>query len=269
MNDHRVAPHWQEELLPADAWRRPDAHWDVEAMLDLLASLSPDAACDRRGPALIPHIVPAAALREVAAVHVDERGSLTRPADVAVDDVAVDDVAVDTDLLAWVIECVWRTSSGLRTLREGYTIVRVRAEVVGAMAHLCIPLRPGGREQTVIACSLTASSDEEVVRLASRLTILTSIVPSASATYAREGTTPGSSPLRPDALSGRQRAILAGMAEGLTNRQIAARICFSESTVRLESMAIYRYFGVHSRSGAVAAAREAGVIHDGTLSVGA
>jgi LuxR family maltose regulon positive regulatory protein len=72
-----------------------------------------------------------------------------------------------------------------------------------------------------------------------------------------------------DGLTRRQRDILEGMAEGLTNRQIAARICFSESTVRLESMTIYRYFGVHSRMEAVAAARLEGILDKGHLSLGA
>jgi len=52
--------------------------------------------------------------------------------------------------------------------------------------------------------------------------------------------------------------ILRAMAKGLTSRQIASRINFSESTVRMESMAIYRAYGVHSRVDAVAAARAAG-----------
>ena len=59
-------------------------------------------------------------------------------------------------------------------------------------------------------------------------------------------------------LTARQQAILMAMARGLTNRQIASRINFSESTVRMESLAIYRAYGVLSRAAAVAAARAAG-----------
>ncbi len=61
-----------------------------------------------------------------------------------------------------------------------------------------------------------------------------------------------------EALTPRQSVILRAMARGLTNGQIAQLIRFSESTVRLESMCIYRHFDVHSRSEAVAAARDAG-----------
>lgn len=63
-----------------------------------------------------------------------------------------------------------------------------------------------------------------------------------------------------DGLTVRQTVILQAMADGLTNAQIARRINFSESTVRVESMGIYRHFGVHSRTDAVRAAQEAGVL---------
>gem|GEM_PF-831151 len=53
------------------------------------------------------------------------------------------------------------------------------------------------------------------------------------------------------ALSERQLQILGLMAKGLTNGQIAARVGFSESTVRQETMAIYRFLNVGGRHEAV------------------
>jgi DNA-binding CsgD family transcriptional regulator len=53
------------------------------------------------------------------------------------------------------------------------------------------------------------------------------------------------------ALSDRQLRILGLMAKGLTNSQISKRVGFSESTVRQETMAIYRFFGVGGRREAV------------------
>lgn len=53
------------------------------------------------------------------------------------------------------------------------------------------------------------------------------------------------------ALSDRQTMILGLMAKGLTNGQIAARVGFSESTVRQETMAIYRFLNVGGRHEAV------------------
>jgi DNA-binding CsgD family transcriptional regulator len=68
------------------------------------------------------------------------------------------------------------------------------------------------------------------------------------------------STVAPRVLNARQLAVLEGMAEHLTNRQIARNIRFSESTVRQETMSIYAYFGVRGRREAVAAARERGMI---------
>jgi len=64
----------------------------------------------------------------------------------------------------------------------------------------------------------------------------------------------------PTSLSERQGQILALMAQGMTNSQIAKRIGFSESTVRQETMMIYRYFGVGGRQEAVRIAQSRGLL---------
>lgn len=61
-------------------------------------------------------------------------------------------------------------------------------------------------------------------------------------------------------LTARQRQVLEFMALGLTNPQIAMRIGFSDSTVRMESMAIYRALGVHDRRHAIAVGRALGLL---------
>ncbi len=61
-------------------------------------------------------------------------------------------------------------------------------------------------------------------------------------------------------LSRRQLRILQLMTGDLTMRQIAGRIGFSDSTVRTESLAIYRTLGVHDRASAVETARRLGLI---------
>jgi LuxR family maltose regulon positive regulatory protein len=61
-------------------------------------------------------------------------------------------------------------------------------------------------------------------------------------------------------LTSRQVKILSLMSRGMTNAQIAARIGFSASTVRMESLVIYRVLGVHDRQDAVASARLLGVV---------
>lgn len=59
----------------------------------------------------------------------------------------------------------------------------------------------------------------------------------------------------PEALTPRQREVLRWLSAGLTMRQIAHRIGFSDSTVRAESLAIYRRLGVHDRQQAVVTAQ--------------
>ena len=63
----------------------------------------------------------------------------------------------------------------------------------------------------------------------------------------------------PTELSARQRTVLAYLGKHLTNRQIAVRMGFSESTIRQETMAIYRFLEVAGRREAVEVARERGL----------
>ncbi len=75
-----------------------------------------------------------------------------------------------------------------------------------------------------------------------------------------ETATPSSRKSTPGSLSDRQLRILSLMAKGLTNSQISKRVGFSESTVRQETMAIYRYFGVGGRREAVRLAGMRGML---------
>lgn len=61
-------------------------------------------------------------------------------------------------------------------------------------------------------------------------------------------------------LSDRQLQTLQLIERNLTMRQIASRIGFSESTVRMESLAIYRALGVHDRREAVTVGRKLGLL---------
>ena len=63
-------------------------------------------------------------------------------------------------------------------------------------------------------------------------------------------------------LSPRQVRILHLLSEGLTNPQIAARIGFSDSTVRQETMAIYRFLGADGRREAVHIAGLRGLLNE-------
>ena len=62
------------------------------------------------------------------------------------------------------------------------------------------------------------------------------------------------------ALTPREVEILDLVAEGLTNRQLAARLYLSEATVKTHLVHIFEKLGAGSRTGAVAAAVERGII---------
>lgn len=63
-----------------------------------------------------------------------------------------------------------------------------------------------------------------------------------------------------NSLTPRQMKILKLLAQGLTNPQIAVRIGYSDSTVRQETMAVYRHLGVNGRRDAVDAATVRGIL---------
>ena len=64
---------------------------------------------------------------------------------------------------------------------------------------------------------------------------------------------------RPE-LSARELEVLALVAGGLANRAIAKELFVSEATVKSHLVHVFTKLGVDSRTGAVAAARQAGLI---------
>jgi predicted ATPase/class 3 adenylate cyclase len=63
-------------------------------------------------------------------------------------------------------------------------------------------------------------------------------------------------------LSDRELEVLALLAEGLSNREIADRLYISSETVKWYNKQLYGKLGVHSRTQAVATAREIGLLGD-------
>jgi LuxR family maltose regulon positive regulatory protein len=61
-------------------------------------------------------------------------------------------------------------------------------------------------------------------------------------------------------LSERECEVLQHISEGLTNREIAARLYLSLYTVKAHARSIYDKLDAHSRTQAVARARELGVL---------
>ena len=67
-------------------------------------------------------------------------------------------------------------------------------------------------------------------------------------------------PVRPDALSGRELDVLRLMADGLSNAEIAQRLCLSVGTVKVHTRHIYDKLGVNSRTRAAASAQKLGIL---------
>jgi len=63
-----------------------------------------------------------------------------------------------------------------------------------------------------------------------------------------------------EGLSKRQLRVLGMLAKKMSNREIALALDYSVSTIRLDTMAIFRYLGVGSRREAVDEARRRGII---------
>jgi DNA-binding NarL/FixJ family response regulator len=61
-------------------------------------------------------------------------------------------------------------------------------------------------------------------------------------------------------LSAREQSVLAMVADGLTNRQIAAELGLSPHTIKDHVSTIYRRLGATNRATAIKRAREAGLV---------
>jgi DNA-binding CsgD family transcriptional regulator len=126
--------------------------------------------------------------------------------------------------------------------------------------------------QAIGACSLIGDDgipalDEHAELLQSVCLVLglyllsRSLKPEAAAQQLRAPRAPAAEHAHvPLHLSARQHTVLSYLEQRLTNRQIAARMGFSESTIRQETMAIYRFLDVAGRHEAVEVARARGLL---------
>jgi DNA-binding NarL/FixJ family response regulator len=78
----------------------------------------------------------------------------------------------------------------------------------------------------------------------------------------------GPTPASPEDLSDRQLKILSHVQDGQVNLEIAKELMLSESTIRQETVRIYRALGVGNRQEAVKKARSLGLIKKNPLPLG-
>jgi two-component system nitrate/nitrite response regulator NarL len=104
----------------------------------------------------------------------------------------------------------------------------------------------------------TASADAIVAAVEAAAAGLV-VLPGDVLTEVPQGTAAGAT-APPEQLTAREAQILALLAEGLVNKQIAARLGISRHTVKTHLAALFHKLGVSTRAEAVAAGARAGVI---------
>ena len=131
------------------------------------------------------------------------------------------------------------------------------------------------RDQQLGALELLFSTPPDMEALESDLTGIAPVLALYLSLIRSEASAVGQMPISPDgqprntnsqnnspqtALTKRQEVILRLMSRGMTNAQIANRVGFSESTVRQETIAIYRFLGADGRHQAVQIASVRGLL---------
>jgi len=247
----RRSSAWRSIDVEADAWRREDTHWDRDVLFALLETAGSNASPFPSAKTLVRRIVPSSRLHSVETVGVSAQGSLRRGST----------ESPDVELLAWAVGCLWGQDTAGSALAQGIPLARQRGTEGSTNVHVCLPISRVSAPLEIVAISLEAIDAEDAIGWVSRLTLVRHLWSTAhpeSDDAANEATSDDVGDDDEAVLTPRQQVILKAMSLGRTNSQIARSIGFSESTVRVESMAIYRYFGVHSRLEAVEAARLTG-----------
>jgi DNA-binding CsgD family transcriptional regulator len=246
------APGWRTRAVKADAWRGSESDWDSATLLDLLVLTASSESLARLVPEIVNRIVPAEDLTSIEVIGISSTASIHREAT----------SLPDSGLLAWAIGCIWTDPAAGERLRQGLPVVMSQEPHGPRQVSVCLPLVHAGTLHGVLAVAMIADDDETLRHRVDRLTLVSRLWSAVSERHLDETQTGHAEGEGDGELTVRQGEILEAMAAGLTNREIAKLIRFSESTVRVESLTIYRHFGVHSRGEAVEAAREAGDIHD-------
>lgn len=145
--------------------------------------------------------------------------------------------------------------------RHEHSIVAVplmtTVSVVGA---LCVCFAHDRQDVPLAAATLEAFADVYVLYLLAHLVNSSNSVRIASRDDVEARSKVPVFNVPPSRLSTRQLAILELLSEGLTYDQIAARIGYSHSTVRMELMHTYRFLRVSTRRDAVRVAMERGLL---------
>ncbi|MGA1145667.1 MAG: helix-turn-helix transcriptional regulator [Candidatus Nanopelagicales bacterium] len=133
-----------------------------------------------------------------------------------------------------------------------------------AVGSLCVCLDAEGEQVAIAARVLAALADIYVLYLLANMEQQAKAAPESPvadrASRPQDRARTRRAALSVHDFTERQRTVLQLLAQGMTYDQIAMRIGYSHSTVRMELMAMYRAFDVSSRREAIVEAVQAGVI---------
>jgi DNA-binding NarL/FixJ family response regulator len=153
---------------------------------------------------------------------------------------------------------------GLATIRHLSQLTQVVMLTSGDDAHLVMEAAEAGASGCVLRGELEQSALIQVVMdAAQQRPIPARPAPADAAGPFRAN--PGRPAPSPMDLRPREREIMGLIADGLSNRQIAARLVITEKTVKNHICSIYQRFGVAERSQAVSLWRELSSMSDATL----
>lgn len=237
--------------VDSGAWRDPSFACACEDVIEVaLETVEADSSAELV-PAAVRRLLPEGHVRSWAVITVDDNGGLHRDRE----------SAADPGLYARAVAWLWTATADPCSGVDGAAYVEAWLSDGGAEGVACMPLIREDTVKGLIAVWLTADDMDAIVCDVSRLTLIGHLWAGIQARSLGPRADDASSDVDlADALTVRQSVILQGMAQGLTNAQIARQINFSESTVRLESLAIYRFLGVHSRADAVHRAQALGAL---------
>lgn len=195
---------------------------------------------------------------DIGILHRDEKGALQ---------VCSVTGAPHPHVLQHMLQYMWVEPSTSASAREEVSVWAYADRAEDGTAHVtCIAL--DGRQgallmSAVLPATFTKCSADAVRYVATTCALTARAISNTTgglhgecATRGEEEQQRGGQPL----LTQRQVTVLGLIAQGLTNPQIARRISYSASTVRMETIAIHRALGVRTRHEAVRVAKERGIL---------
>ena len=157
----------------------------------------------------------------------------------------------------------WDDSPLSECVREKRMVIGEKHGEEGKLAVICLPFMIGASPIGLVAIVVEQHQNLEEVKLLPQVVELVAKIGAYylnTLDFGRHMANTGPININPDDLTPRQLIILGHIEEGLVNLEIAKLLMVSESTVRQETVRIYKALGVGNRQEAVKKAKAMGVM---------